>query len=105
MEQDKEIDLEGLEEFDPQEATYQVWVFEYDSKGNLKSDTLIQAFNTPEEAIEHAKIYSHTLLKLVEAKDPMFKASRYEVVVETVVDFGDYDENIGTLFEETIQAE
>ena len=99
---DKEtLELDELEDFEPQEATYQAWLFTYDKENNLLSDLLLQEFDNPEAAINYAQIYCSTLQKV---KDQIEKPiCRCEVAVETVVDFGEYEENIATIFVDNIE--
>ena len=99
---DKEIiELEDLDDFEAQEATYQVWLFTYDKDNNLLNDLLLQEFDSPNKAVEHAQIYCATLQKLIDQVEKPI--ARCEVAVETVVDFGDYEENIATIFVDNIE--
>ena len=102
MNKEQELDfLDDLEDFDLTEATYQVWTFDLDKHENVISDWMLKEYNNPEEAIEFAK----NIVKSLQATDKskLTKVAACEVVVETVVDFGDYDENVGTLFREVVE--
>lgn len=100
MEQNKELDLEGLEDFEPQEASYQVWGFWLDEDEQVVTEIMLQEFAEPEAAIKYAEAFRDTLTS---SDLSHIDATYYELMVETVVDFGDYTENIGTLFRDVIE--
>ena len=88
-----EVDDEDLEDKIP---TYQVWTFELDENKDLIEDVLVKEFNTPEAAVAFAKTLA---LPDTLASTTAF----YEIMVETVLDFGDYLENVSTLFHEIFE--
>lgn len=96
------VDLEGLEDFDLKSAKYQLWVFKYDKDQNILDDNIMLGeFKTPDAAITKAKelvINSKAMMKLVTDESYYL-----QVEVETVVDTGDGEENVGTIFQENIQ--
>ena len=98
--EEKDLDLEELEDFDLSEATYQVWAFTLDEEQNVLGDSLLEEFNNPEDAINHAKAIARILEDTIREDD---QPPYVEIVVETVVDFGDYDENVATIFRDVIK--
>lgn len=92
--------LDELEDFNLSEATYQVWVFKLDELQNVVGESLIETFANPEEALRHAKALA-VVLEDTYAEDG--QTVYLELVVETVVDFGDYDENVATIFRDVIK--
>ena len=95
--------VDDVEEFDLQEATYQVWVISYNTECELVQSDIMYLAPNPEDAIKYAEDFT---MKMEKWSDPINKATHYyEVLVETVVDFGDYEENVGTLFSKVIKLE
>ena len=91
-----------LDDFDAKDATYQVWVLGYDENENITDfEVMTDESKDAESMVEYATNY--------------VEAERYgtmtfpdevkyiEVLVETVVDLEDYDENVGTLFSKIIK--
>ena len=100
MGEELDLELDELEDFDLSEATYQVWAFKLDEDHNVLEDSFLEEFKDPGEAIDHAK----TLAKILEETFIEEGQAPYiELVVETVVDFGDYDENVATIFRDVIK--
>ena len=100
MEKDINKLVDDLDEFDLSEASYQVWGFWLDDEQQVLTEVMLQAFNDPDDAVKYAKDFMSTLsTSNLENHD----ATYYEVVVETVVDLGDYTENIATLFRDAIK--
>ena len=92
----------NLDDFDAKDATYQVWVLGYDENENITD------FEVMIDESKDAK-------SMVECATNDVEEERYgtmtfpdevkyiEVLVETVVDLEDYDENVGTLFSKIIK--
>jgi len=96
-----DTDLDELGEVVAEPASYQVWVLGYDENEAITDyEVLVKEFHDPDAAIAFAKNYIDTqeYLKL----DPPAEIAYAEVLVETVVDEEDWEENIGTLFYGTI---
>ena len=91
-----------LDDFDAKDATYQVWVLGYDENENIIDfEVMIDESKDAESMVEYATNYVEeerygTMTFPDEVK-------YIEVLVETVVDLEDYDENVGTLFSKIIK--
>ena len=91
-----------LDDFDAKDATYQVWVLGYDENENITDfEVMIDESKDAESMVEYATNYIEeerygTMTFPDEVK-------YIEVLVETVVDLEDYDENVGTLFSKIIK--
>ena len=91
-----------LDDFDAKDATYQVWVLGYDENENITDfEVMIDESKDAESMVEYAERYVEeerygTMTFPDEVK-------YIEVLVETVVDLEDYDENVGTLFSKIIK--
>ena len=91
-----------LDDFDAKDATYQVWVLGYDENENITDfEVLVDESKDAESMVEYAERYVEeerygTMTFPDEVK-------YIEVLVETVVDLEDYDENVGTLFSKIIK--
>ena len=89
------------EDFDAKPAQYEVWLLAYDDNYAITDyDRLIQSFSDPEAAVEFAKNYVDNE-RYKEEKLPG-NIAYIEVLVETVVEFEEHTENVGTLFTATI---
>ena len=96
--------LEGLklDDFDAKDATYQVWVLGYDENENITNfEVMVNESKDAESMVEYAENYVEeerygTMTFPDEVK-------YIEVLVETVVDLEDYDENVGTLFSKIVK--
>lgn len=92
----------NLDDFDAKDATYQVWVLGYDENENITDfEVMIDESKDAESMVEYAERYVEeerygTMTFPDEVK-------YIEVLVETVVDLEDYDENVGTLFSKIIK--
>ena len=92
----------NLDDFDAKDATYQVWVLGYDENENITDfEVMINESKDAESMVEYAEHYVEeerygTMTFPDEVK-------YIEVLVETVVDLEDYDENVGTLFSKIIK--
>ena len=91
-----------LDDFDAKDATYQVWVLGYDENENITDfEVMVSEAKDAESMVEYATNYVEeerygTMTFPDEVK-------YIEVLVETVVDLEDYDENVGTLFSKIIK--
>ena len=95
--------LDDVEEFDLQEATYQVWIISYNTEGVLVQSDIMYLATNPDDAIKYAEDFT---AKMEKWSDPINKSTHYyEVLVETVVNLGEYEENVGTLFSKVIKFE
>ena len=92
----------NLDDFDAKDATYQVWVLGYDENENITDfEVMIDESKDAESMVEYATNYVEE-----ERYGTMAfpKEVKYiEVLVETVVDLEDYDENVGTLFSKIVK--
>ena len=92
----------NLDDFDAKGATYQVWVLGYDENENITDfEVMVNESKDAESMVEYATNYVEeerygTMTFPDEVK-------YIEVLVETVVDLEDYDENVGTLFSKIIK--
>lgn len=92
----------NLDDFDVKDATYQVWVLGYDENENITDfEVLVDESKDAESMVEYATNYVEeerygTMTFPDEVK-------YIEVIVETIVDLEDYNENVGTLFSKIIK--
>ena len=92
----------NLDDFDAKDATYQVWVLGYDENENITDfEVMIDESKDAESMVECATNYVEeerygTMTFPDEVK-------YIEVLVETVVDLEDYNENVGTLFSKIVK--
>ena len=92
----------NLDDFDAKDATYQVWVLGYDENENITDfEAMVNESKDAESMVEYATNYVEeerygTMTFPDEVK-------YIEVLVETVVDLEDYDENVGTLFSKIVK--
>ena len=93
----------NLDDFDAKDAIYQVWVLGYDENENITDfEVMIDESKDAESMVECATNYVEeerygTMTFPDEVK-------YIEVLVETVVDLEDYDENVGTLFSKIVKV-
>ena len=91
-----------LDDFEAKAATYQVWVLGYDENENITDfEVMINESKDAESMVEYAERYVEE-----ECYGTMTfpnEVKYIEVLVETVVDLEDYDENVGTLFSKIIK--
>ena len=91
-----------LDDFDAKDATYQVWVLGYDENENITDfEVMIDESKDAESMVEYATNYVEEERYGTMAFPDEVKY--IEVLVETVVDLEDYDENVGTLFSKIIK--
>ena len=92
----------NLDDFDAKDATYQVWVLGYDENEHITNfEVMVNKSKDAESMVEYATNYVEeerygTMTFPDEVK-------YIEVLVETVVDLEDYNENVGTLFSKIIK--
>ena len=82
--------------------SYQVWIFGLDSKNEVITEDFICSFDSPEPALAKAKTFAESF-RLGAVNKESEDITKYQILVETVVDFGDYDENIQSIYDETIE--
>lgn len=92
------------EDFEAEPAKYQVWVLGYNKAEAITDfEILLEEFADPDVAIKFAKAYAgegkYNSINIPE------DVAYLEVLVETVVDFDGYDENVETLYCATIKFE
>ena len=92
----------NLDDFDAKDATYQVWVLGYDENENITDfEVMVSESKDAESMVECATNYveeeRYGTMKLPD------EDKYIEVLVETVVDLEDYDENVGTLFSKIVK--
>ena len=91
-----------LDDFDAKDATYQVWVLGYDENENITDfEVMVAESKDAESMVEYATNYVEEERYGTMAFPDEVKY--IEVLVETVVDLEDYDENVGTLFSKIIK--
>ena len=92
----------NLDDFFAKDATYQVWVLGYDENEDITDfEVMVDESKDAESMVEYAERYVEeerygTMTFPDEVK-------YIEVLVETVVDLEDYNENVGTLFSKIIK--
>ena len=91
-----------LDDFDAKDATYQVWVLGYDENEHITDfEVMVNESKNAESMVEYATNYVEEERYGTMAFPDEVKY--IEVLVETVVDLEDYDENVGTLFSKIIK--
>ena len=92
----------NLDCFDAKDATYQVWVLGYDENENITDfEVMVNESKDAESMVEYATNYVEEERYGTMAFPDEVKY--IEVLVETVVDLEDYNENVGTLFSKIIK--
>ena len=92
----------NLDDFDAKDATYQVWVLGYDENENITDfEVMVNESKDAESMVEYATNYVEEERYGTMAFPDEVKY--IEVLVETVVDLEDYNENVGTLFSKIIK--
>ena len=82
--------------------SYQVWIFGLDSENEVITEDFICSFDSPEPALAKAKTFAESV-RLGAVNKESKDITKYQILVETVIDFGDYDENIQSIYDETIE--
>ena len=92
----------NLDDFFAKDATYQVWVLGYDENENITDfEVMVNESKDAESMVEYATNYvEEERYGTMTFPD---KVKYIEVLVETVVDLEDYNENVGTLFSKIIK--
>ena len=91
----------NLDDFDAKDATYQVWVLGYDENEHITDfEVMVNESKNAESMVEYAENYVEEE-RYENLKFPD-EVKYIEVLVETIVDLEDYDENVGTLFSKII---
>ena len=92
----------NLDDFDAKDATYQVWVLGYDENENITDfEVMVSESKDAESMVEYANNYvEEERYGTMEFPD---EVKYIEVLVETVVDLEDYNENVGTLFSKIVK--
>ena len=91
-----------LDDFDAKDATYQIWVLGYDENENITDfEVMIDESKDAESMVKCATNYVEEERYGTMAFPDEVKY--IEVLVETVIDLEDYDENVGTLFSKIIK--
>ena len=92
----------NLDDFDAKDATYQVLVLGYDENEHITDfEVMVNESKDAESMVEYATNYVEEERYGTMAFPDEVKY--IEVLVETVVDLEDYDENVGTLFSKIIK--
>ena len=92
----------NLDDFDAKDATYQVWVLGYDENENITDfEVMVDESKDAESMVEYATNYVEEERYGTMAFPDEVKY--IEVLVETVVDLEDYNENVGTLFSKIVK--
>ena len=92
----------NLDDFDAKDAAYQVWVLGYDENENITDfEVMVDESKDAESMVEYATNYVEEERYGTMAFPDEVKY--IEVLVETVVDLEDYNENVGTLFSKIIK--
>ena len=92
----------NLDDFEAKAATYQVWVLSYDENENITDfEVLVNESKDAESMVNFAKKYIEEE-RYENLKFPD-EVKYIEVLVETIVELEDYDENVGTLFSKIIK--
>jgi hypothetical protein len=100
----EELDLESFgNDFDAKPAKYQVYALGYNKDEAITDyEAFVKEFDKAEDAVEYAKNFVDE--KRYETLAPFPAEVAYlEILVETVVDFEDHTENVGTLFSATVK--
>ena len=92
-----------LDDFEAKDAMYQVWVLGYDENENITDfEVLVNESKDAESMVEYAERYvEEERYGTMSFPD---EVKYIEVLVETVVDLEDYDENVGTLFSKIVKV-
>ena len=92
----------NLDDFDVNDAMYQVWILGYDENENITDfEVMVNESKDAENMVNFAKKYVEEE-RYENLKFPD-EVKYIEVLVETVVDLEDYTENVGTLFSKIIK--
>ena len=100
----EELNLENFgEDFELKPAMYQVWMLGYDEHEAITDfEVMVNEFHDAERAVDYAKKFVDEE-RYNDSKPFPEDVAYIEVLVETVVDFEDHTENVGTLFTATLK--
>ena len=93
----------NLDDFDAKDAIYQVWVLGYDENENITDfEVMVNESKDAESMVEYATNYvEEECYENLKFPD---EVKYIEILVETIVDLEDYDENVGTLFSKIVKV-
>lgn len=101
-EEDFELSEDDLDELDDtinSTTSYEVWALGIDKFDNVTDyEVLLGSFEDPEEAKTFVWTVDKDLIKTKTSKEFPANLKQINIEVETVVDNGDYTENVGTIF-------
>ena len=99
---DKLLEDLDLDDFDAKDAMYQVWILGYDENENITDfEVMLNESKDAESMVNFAKKYvEEERYENLKFPDDV---KYIEVLVETIVELEDYDENVGTLFSKIIK--
>ena len=101
MEEREEFE-EFEEDFDTENAEYQVWILGYDENYKITDfDKKLRSYSLAESAVKFAEKYVAD--GEYENETIPDNVKYLEVLVETVLDVEGYEENVGNLFDETVE--
>ena len=93
----------NLDDFEAKDATYQVWVLGYDENEHITDfEVMVNESKDAKSMVEYAERYIEEERYGTMAFPDEVKY--IEVLVETVVDLEDYDENVGTLLSKIVKV-
>ena len=93
----------NLDDFDANDAMYQVWILGYDENENITDfEVMLNESKDAESMVEYAERYvEEERYKTMAFPD---EVKYIEVLVETIVELEGYTENVGTLFSKIIKV-
>jgi hypothetical protein len=93
--------IESLDDFDAENAWYEVWAIGYDCDGELVgAELLLGSFEDADSAVQYASIITYADIRQ-EDEDEIFvrTSDMLSIEVETVIQSDDYETmNVGTIF-------
>ena len=99
-----ELDLNEVEDLEAKPAIYQVWMLGYDENEAITDfEVLVNESHDAEYAVAYAKKFIDEERYKTSMPFPD-EVAYVEILVETVVDFEDHTENVGTLFTGTVSV-
>ena len=95
--------IESLDDFDAENAWYEVWAIGYDCDSELTgAEMLLGTFDDADSAVQYASIITYADIRQIDEDEIFVRTSdMLSIEVETVVDCEDEDEgtmNVGTIF-------
>ena len=99
----EELDLDEVDDFEAKPAMYQVWMLGYDEREAITDfEVMVNESHDAEYAVEYAKKFVDEE-RYNDSKPFPAEVAYLEILVETVVDFEDHTENVGTLFTASVK--